>query len=221
MPQPLSKVRTSKFSRWGTIVMRSRPQLALLVVEIVAAWAETEAQLVQLLSTLLKSEKAVGMSMYLNVSGAEARRAMLDGAAEKSLSAEDHALYSKTMKAIRPVRNRRNEFAHGIWGNCDELPEALLWAKAEARLAHDIAIHEARLAGDNDKVAKLAKSQMPGIMVFRGKDLQRDYKNAFLAIACVMDLNGAIDHSRKNSAEMRQQLLRSPLLRGLGDNPHR
>jgi hypothetical protein len=127
MPQPLSKVKSIKFSIWGTIAMSERPLLALAITQVIAAWAETELRLAGLLAIFLKSEMPTGMSMYLNLTSAESRRAVLNGAAQKALTAEKYELYSKTMRAIKPVRDRRNEFAHGIWGFCHELPDALLW----------------------------------------------------------------------------------------------
>ena len=109
MPQPLSKVKPIKFSIWGTIAMSERPLLAIAITQVIAAWAETELRFAGLLAIFLKSEMPTGMSMYLNLTSAESRRAVLNGAAQKALTEEKYELYSKTMRAIKPVRDRRNE----------------------------------------------------------------------------------------------------------------
>jgi hypothetical protein len=220
MPQPLSRVKTIKFSVWGTIAFRNRPDLAISITEIIGQWAETELRFAGLLAVLLKSEMPTGMAMYLSLSGAEARRAVLDGAAEKVLSQEERALYFKTMKAIKPVRDRRNEFAHGVWGFCDELPDALLWAKPEHRIARDIAMHEARLAKDHEALKNLATSQMPEIMVYRRSDLSTDFQRALHANMCVWSLTKVISKD-SDIDEALQRLLASPLLQALDANQRR
>lgn len=78
--------------------------------------------------------------MYLRLNNAEARRSVLDAAASTTLSTDDYTLFALTMKAIKPIRDRRNDFAHGFWGITAELPDALLWVSADDHIAYDVAL---------------------------------------------------------------------------------
>lgn len=222
MPQPISRFPKIKGSIWGgAVTMKERPLLATQVAIVISTWAETELRLANLLSAMLRSEKPIGMSMYLNLTGADARRALLDGAARKALSEDDYKLFLKMMKAIRPVRERRNEFAHGVWGFTFDMPNALLWVRPDHHIARDIAMHEARESGDYETLKRLATSLNPEIMVYRQADLVADVDRGRFANNCVWQFSDAVTKPQPESDEMRKKLLSSPLLRALDANQSR
>ncbi len=66
------------------------------------------------------------MAMYEALSGGEARRAALEGAAKAALPEDDFLLFKAVEKVLGPARRIRNNFAHHIWGTTTEIPDALL-----------------------------------------------------------------------------------------------
>lgn len=147
MPQLLSRSRRVSNSTWGPIAMLMRPDEAATIARVIASWTQTEIRLARILSFLLKTERPVGLAMFMSVTGGEAQRAMLDAAAKTALDGQDYSLFAMTMKAIRPIRTRRNEYAHGVWGYAEELPNSLLWTSAQDHLKHELRKFGVSLAG--------------------------------------------------------------------------
>lgn len=87
MPQPLSRIKPDLRSRQGGpgIFLR-RPVLGAYVTEVISLWSHAEANFGSILASCLHADSAVGLRMYLSISGSEARRAALYAAAEHSLS---------------------------------------------------------------------------------------------------------------------------------------
>jgi hypothetical protein len=120
------------------------------------------------------------------LSSAEARRSVLDTAAKQSLSDDDYALFSLTMKALKPARDRRNDFAHGIWGTADELPDALLWISADDHIKYRSYVR----GGIPTKTYLEAKEEMFQTMfVYTKDDFEREQKEAVEACNLSGQLN--------------------------------
>lgn len=125
-PQPLSKVRRSAVPLFGYHALGRRPQLAIRVVETVAAWAQVEVALGLTAATLLGANASTVMAMHASLNGFQPRADSLLAAARTRLPERDGDLFEATLGVIRKAATRRHEFAHWLWGYCDELPEALL-----------------------------------------------------------------------------------------------
>jgi hypothetical protein len=59
------------------------------------------------------------------------------------LRGDDLAMFTLTMGAIKPVRKRRNDFVHGLWGVADEIANGLLLAAADDRVTLDTILNGA------------------------------------------------------------------------------
>jgi hypothetical protein len=199
-----------------------------MIIEAIACVAQMDINLGQLLAKLLKADASVGMSMYFELSGSEARKAALKGAAKKALRPEDNKLLDKVMRAIKPARDRRNDFAHGVWGISEELPDALLWTNPDDYIAHDLVYKEwVRSLKPGDLVTETERVPMhsPRVQVYRQNDLHGDLEEArevgncayYLRLALDPDarLASAPDDPQAHGAQMRQTLARSPLLQRL------
>jgi hypothetical protein len=174
MPQPLSRVRKlTKGRRGGPFTILERPLLAHYVMGVISAWAHTEIALGRILTNTLHADSSAAARMYLSLSGGAQRREVLRAAAEHSLSSENLALFTVMMKAIKPIRERRNDFAHGIWSVSDELPAALLWNSADTNLEN----HERGL--------KQSGPITEDTLVYREPDLQSCITEAQEAVTLV------------------------------------
>lgn len=200
------------------MAMLLRPDMAIVVAKVIASWAMTEMQQARLLSLFLGSETKVGISMFLGVVSAEAKKSMLDEAAKASLTRNDYELFQLVSRALAPVRKRRNEYAHGVWGQTDELPQYLIWLPQEEFLIKEMHMNEARRNGDKATLKQLAETISPKMMAYSKQDLAEDGNRASQATICVQDLVIALSRQGHKSDEARNSLLASPLLRARGEN---
>lgn len=67
--------------------------------------------------------------MYSALDAFQPQMRALDAAAARFFEPDDKDIYDATMIVIRRAASQRHAFAHGIWGICPELPDALLLAK--------------------------------------------------------------------------------------------
>jgi hypothetical protein len=210
MPQPLSRVKKITTRSGGPAMILQRPELAALVAAVLTSWSHTEAAFGRFLAICLHTDSSAGVAMYLSLSGAEARRSALSAAAHKTLPPDKIELFELVTKAIRPVRDRRNDFAHGLWSYSDELPDALLWESADDEIENF------------EKIQKRSGSTGTKIMVYTKADLLRDLKDAQQAPACAHQLGILVNpaHAALHD-ETLKRLLASPLLKKLGANPPR
>jgi hypothetical protein len=194
MPQPLSRVRPSAPRRGGPGVMLERATLSAYVMGVISCWSHTEVSLGRILAACLHA-------MYLSLSGAEARRSVLSAAAQTSLSEDHAALFALVMKALKPIRERRNDFAHGIWSIADVLPDALLWEAGDDQLE------------DFERQQKVGSGIGTEIMVYTSVDLDRDLHDAMAASALAHQFSVIINPKFEHAhADTLTRLLASPLL---------
>jgi hypothetical protein len=202
MPQPLSRVRPGAGRMGGPQHITMRPELAVLVMGVISAWTYTEISLGRILATCLHADSSAGLAMYLSLSGGEAKRTTLEAAAHANLTPEHLELFTLVMKAIKPVRERRNDFAHGMWTISDDLPDALLWDAPKAELLEF-----------EKSLKETPREGIMGTLVYTRRDLQRDLADGAAATAAVHQLSRLINPKMAFlHAETLPQLLASPLL---------
>lgn len=221
-PQPLSKIRPYASTKFDPDTFLTHPGLAVYPMTVIARWARTDATLAELLSAMLKSpDVAVGMAMYQALAGGEARRAALFAAAEEALSVTDYCLFQAVVRAIKPSRDRRNDFAHHLWGTSSDVPNALLLVDPKIFVKH-LTMRE--LLG-RSTLETLNRQRETGktlsgdldhrkVFVFYEKDLKREVKAATEAGTYAFYLNFAVDRGRNASVidQMRTRLLSVPAI---------
>lgn len=214
MPQPLIRVKKVNSITWGAYALSQRPRLTSHVMKCIAQWAQTEIKLGSLLAALLKSDLAAGTSMYLRLNNLEARRSILDAAAATTLNSENYTLFAMTMDALKPIRKRRNDFAHGLWGITAELPDALLWVSADDHIAYNVVLLGPSPKGKTIMQAAIDahEEHQENVMVYREGDLQRDADDSWLAALAAEYLVRMLDQRDPERASMRKELLALPLL---------
>lgn len=147
-------------------------------MRVIEIWAFTDSRLAYILAEMLHSDFEAGVGMYLALSGGEGKRAVLFAAARATLPPEDQLLFQAIMKLTKPARDRRNDFAHHIWGYSKDLPDAVMLVdprylvdtRVKGRKNTELA-KEARAKGEQP-VLLPADIDRSKVMVYRKADLE-------------------------------------------------
>ncbi len=214
-PQPLSKVRSNPSCDFNIYVRGEMPQLELIVQSINNAHAHIDHLWGLIFLDLTHAMPKVGYQMYQALSGAEARRAIINAAAKERLSIDDYLLFEAVAKVLNPQRKRRNEFAHHLWGRCPDIPDALLLAdpamlaerEAETKLVNEVMLEKRHiLLPPNMDYSK--------VQVYTRAALLEAHTDAEDARSTLLDLTFGL-HFQDGSAiavEARKKLLGRPLV---------
>lgn len=144
MPNPLSRVKPNCNFSHGSESLSKRPAEALLIMETIASISLAENARGLILSAMLGTESHIGLSMYLSIQTASTQKALLQAAALSCLTDELLELLRRIDKSAKSIFDLRNDFAHGLWGDSEELPDAILWLSARHFLDHVVEIDDGR-----------------------------------------------------------------------------
>jgi hypothetical protein len=136
--QPLIYVRPKAKYRMPANALSERPELAALVGECIAFWSQVEGQLAILLSAIMKTEKAIAAAIFLSIRNSRAQREALTAAAEIALSGRELEMFRAIAVVYQSLDTQRTDLAHGIFGICEELPDALLWINSKDFTQHNL-----------------------------------------------------------------------------------
>jgi hypothetical protein len=125
-PQPLARVRSKAFTRIGASHLLEKPYHAAMVMGVISYAAQTENYWTYIVADLHGPALPAAAAMYQALTGAAGKRSALEAAARAKLTGTKLGMFEAIFKAWKPVALRRNDFAHHLWGACDELPDALL-----------------------------------------------------------------------------------------------
>ena len=220
--QPLSHYRKAKEVSFSVKALDERPGLAIRVMGVINTWAHIDHMLTIIASTVLKADFKIVAEMLRAISGGEAKRAAILAAVNTGLP-DEAELFAAIWKATKPSRNRRNEFAHHLWGTCPQLPDDLLLADPRVSSVKYASYLEAKKsAGASPGLAMF--TNFSEIMVYRDRDLGEETRAARIA----MKLTGrffALADDTSISDQMRQKLLSEPAIqqalqpKSNGNNP--
>jgi hypothetical protein len=213
----------------GSHALQVYPRLAAQIVRYIAIWSQTEIELGGVLALVLRLEQATAFAavqMYLRLTSADARRSVLDAAAQSMLAEVDYGLFSLVMKALRPIRARRNDFAHGYWGLTPELENALLWVGADDYIAYNAVMSGAvpqnpGFLGSQTMLGAAADAwqrHKDSIMVYRQADLENEVEQAEQGALAVHALIGALHPYEKERDAKRQGLLNLRLIQAVSQS---
>jgi hypothetical protein len=131
MPNPLSRVLPSasyEIGNVGTRTLSRRPQLAIMAVEAIAAWAHVEKFMLNMYVELAGGAQADAAVVYLAMETASAKSAAITALAERKLTPDNLNLLRVLIRVTKTAQKDRDKLAHWIWGSSDQLPDALLLA---------------------------------------------------------------------------------------------
>jgi hypothetical protein len=151
-PQPLSRVSPNPDIRIGPNAFKQAPEAAARVMEVITVWSLIETRVAAIISTMLKTDYEAASAMYRSLTGGQAKRAALDAIAAHTLPGPSYCLLQAVLKVTKQSRDKRNDFAHHIWGYDKNLPGALLLMHPDALSDWDI---ESRVYGERGLQPKI------------------------------------------------------------------
>jgi hypothetical protein len=104
----------------------------------------------------------------MEIRNANAKSAAFEAIVKNVLSGDDRDLLRLIDKKTKGIFTRRNEFAHGLWGTSEELPDAILYIPADHYLDHVID------SGSGKKHVMAMLHDRKRIMVYTSAELQED-----------------------------------------------
>ena len=218
-PQPLSKLKNQIT---GIVYIQSdslakRPKQAALVAQIIGLWSHIDHTLAMMTTNFLQADFEAVINMLQALRSSDGRRAAITAAAKSTLSPDDFVIYEIVMKIIKPSRDRRNEFAHHLWGHADGLDDALLLINPKYLAEHHakseaVSLQRIKQIFQYDPAAQPPEQPMldwSQFFVFRGKDIKKDLVEAQSAYQMVFTLRFVLSN-HPASAAMRSELLNLP-----------
>lgn len=141
-PQPLLRVRPNAKVSATPDALSLRPKLAPLISEVIARWADIEANVGSILAFLLHAEAGPTISMLQAVRSASAQFDMIEAAGRAKLMDPQLEMFEAVLKIARSSASKRNHVAHHIWAYSSDLPESLLLIEPAAYLDIFVAVSE-------------------------------------------------------------------------------
>ena len=196
MPQTLKSRFPSGDVAWylSPAATDNRPTLAAKAMRLINMWSHADALFASIVVERFATNDFRLVTAMLNtLTGTDARRAAMLAAAEESLGSDSDRFkyFAAVDLAVRKYRNRRNLYAHGLWGYSDQLPDALLLIDSRhvhaalARIAHNKEILfrwedlNRELPGTPPPPLELMEGiDIAHVWVYEGRDLDADIAKA-------------------------------------------
>ena len=220
-PQPLTSARPGYQSvRFHLIddAMEKRPKLAGLVMRIINIWSYTDHSLATLTTSFLKADFETVTEMLQALTGIEGRRAAITAAAQSTLSVDDFNLFTAVMRVIRPLRKRRNDFAHFLWGILPDEPDVLLLLNPKYLAQYDAKTRSwskefmayRPTGAERPEIPPRPEIDFTKVFVYREQDLIEDVNHATKASQFVFMLQFALSPSHPAAEHVRTELCNQP-----------
>ena len=130
MPQPLNRISPAATAcpvQWGDSAFEKNPHFAASIVRVIAVWSTIDRNLALLITNFMTTDIEL-VSAILRDMKREMTNSAIDALAKIRLTPEHHLLFSASLSTTKSSRNRRDEFAHHIWGISDAVQDALVLA---------------------------------------------------------------------------------------------
>lgn len=141
-------------------------------MHVIANWAHIDGDLSVILTTMLGADVHIGAAMYQALSSAEAKRAALLAAAKEALPDWKYIILQAALKATKPSRDQRNDFAHHVWGTAPELPDAILLMHPNVVLQVNVSCRQIQNQSGN-RVITPQNLNYSKIMVYKEADFAK------------------------------------------------
>ena len=130
MPQPLNTFNSEIVKHpitWGVTKLEDHPHFALQILQTIATWSASDQNLAIVITNFLHSDIEIVSEMLRDLRP-EAISKAIDTGARFRLNPDHYRLFATSLATTKASRNRRNEFAHHIWGTSEAIPDALILA---------------------------------------------------------------------------------------------
>ena len=216
MPQPMSRVFPRGRENYSPTAALEYPHLVSYVHTVLQAWATADAHLTGQAAHFLKADFKTVIAMMDALKSADAKRAAQKAAARAGLNDDEFLLYEAILKATKPSRDRRNEFAHHLWGVSADVPNALLLAPPEKIISTqaNAARFDAFTKTKNTQHLDTTFSHGEA-MVYRETDLRQSAEEAEQAVYVIV----MFTHLLRSDVIYRATLIREQIRLQICNNP--
>lgn len=158
--QPLNRHRPdASVTLMQNDTMQSRPEIAVLIAECIAVWAEVEFNLGHTLALILGADWQTGLAMYFALTGSASQRAALDAAATVKMTPAEKEVFDAVMIVVTKAGRQRNRLVHWCWGTSPQLPADLLLVDPEYKVRHLAGFFDPGTPGFDRKHAYVVRQQ--------------------------------------------------------------
>lgn len=138
MPQPLSSFSspgTIIFGNVGDYPLQRHPDLALLAAEVINSWSNVESFHLNLFITLLGGHGEKAADIYLALEARSAKSSAIRVIADSLPQAHKNLMHA-ILRLSKSLQGKRDSIAHGMWGDCTGIPNALLLVSPKDNINH-------------------------------------------------------------------------------------
>jgi hypothetical protein len=209
-PQPLSRVHPRAIALASPDAITQRPQLAPFIAEIIARWADIEANLRTILSYILRAEAGPVAAMLHAVISASAQMDMIVAAGREKLFDPELEMFEAVIKIARTAAKGRHAVAHHVWAYTTELPDALLLVEPEAYSEIFVDLQRAREQQPAGWI--IIQPDRDRTMVYREGDFRQIIEDLKTVAKCTTFLINYLEPGHIARDQMYRRLCSEPLI---------
>lgn len=130
-PRPLSEFPNPSTQSYYGSLLAKQPEIALGVSVTIAHMAAVDAVHEQIIVSLLGAEGYSVNAVLKSVKSQHERTKLTLHLIDLKLERVHRELFNLINKQIAPIREIRNKFAHGLWGECQSIPGSLILGESK------------------------------------------------------------------------------------------
>jgi hypothetical protein len=221
MPDRLSDVAPNEIPIFVPRLLGQRSKLAAFVAETISTWSYAEHALGRSVAAMSRGINSAEMEGYVAELQLSKRLKIIKRIVRAELPEPYLSLFLKVLHIVVRFAKRRHAFAHGIWGNVEALPDALLLIDAEHLFRHWGAANDflAAFREDGPNAVSPVRLDNRHVEVWTETDLKDEITrmNQAVEFAYALELLGSVDTFDTSNARRAQAyhwLLQQPLVIG-------
>lgn len=130
-PKLLSSFNASGHQVFSGASLAKQPEIALCVSMTIAHMAAVDAEYEHIIIKLMGDEGYSVSTMLRSIRSTHERHKLTLKLIEIKLDKDHRELFNTVNNLIKPVRDIRNQFAHGLWGYCSSIEDGLLLSETK------------------------------------------------------------------------------------------
>jgi hypothetical protein len=213
-PQPVRSVRRNATVLISHEALLRHPKLATSMAYAIAVWSRIDAELGTILAYMLKGDTQAAVAMYAALTSSQAKMDALEAAARVSLVGDDRRLFAAVLILVKRAGAKRNRVAHWLWGECPQIPNALILIDPDAVLDFHTDVKEFMQALSEDKLGvPRPKVDIARAFVYRSADFAEIISEFINIYSMSVKLSTAFAETHRETAlasVLRNQLLALP-----------
>lgn len=185
MPQPLSSIsdKVNKSTYLTPTAILERPVQAAKIMAVISIWSHIDHQYANIVTKCLRSDFEIVTEMMNAIISSDARKSVIRKAVE-SRYPEQLALFDAIGRIIKPSRDKRNNFAHHLWGINPYIPDSVCLVNPKHLTELDAQNEAFWTEFYKDPSSYMNKERPPSfvdqskIMIYSDKDLEKEIEDA-------------------------------------------